>query len=103
MAARVFAERDDAPETALDRWTAGWWFSRPSPAALRRYQRRRFMTALLAHAEGLGDWDDSRLRQAARAAFAVTDEALRRQSWGLVIAGAVLVVVGIVARSKVRS
>lgn len=55
------------------------------------------------HVVGADDPSTTLVRQAARAAFAVTDEALRRQSWGLVLAGVVLVVVGIIARPKVRS
>jgi preprotein translocase subunit SecA len=70
LAVRAFAERTDAPETALDQWAAGWWLSRPSPAPLRARQRQRFMAAVDAHGKGLAHWDDARLRQAARAAAA---------------------------------
>jgi preprotein translocase subunit SecA len=70
LAARSFAEREEATETALDQWTAGWWLSRPSPPAWRARERRSFMRALEARSPGLAEWDDARLRDAARAAAA---------------------------------
>jgi hypothetical protein len=52
------------------------------------------------HVVGTDDPSTALVRQAARTAFTVTDEALRRQSWGLVIAGAVLTGVALVIRRR---
>ena len=54
------------------------------------------------HVVGTDDPSTTLVRQAARTAFRVTDEALRRQSWFLVAAGSVAVV-GVIAARLVRS
>ena len=68
LATRVFAERAEHAETALDRWTAGMLATWHVPAALRGRGRESVVRSVLAQAEELMQWDDARLRAAAREA-----------------------------------
>src|SRR5271165_1787804 len=68
LAARVFPERAEQADTALDRWTAGMLAALHVPKALRARGRGGVVRAVLEQASGLNDWDDGRLRRAAREA-----------------------------------
>ncbi|MFI4889022.1 MAG: hypothetical protein ACHQIL_00670 [Steroidobacterales bacterium] len=66
LAARVFPERAEQADTALDRWAAGMLAAVRVPAALRRRGRGGVVRAVLKQAQGLTEWDDARLLERAR-------------------------------------
>jgi len=68
LAARVFPERIDHAETALDRWTAGMLASLRAPTAVFRRGRGGLVRSVMTHAAELEGWEDARLRSAAREA-----------------------------------
>jgi preprotein translocase subunit SecA len=70
LAARVFPERAEQADTAFDRWTAGMLASVHVPKILRGRGRGSVVRAALEQAAELGEWDDRRLRAAAREAAA---------------------------------
>jgi preprotein translocase subunit SecA len=68
LAARVFPERADQADTAFDRWTAGVLSTLRMPKSLRGRGRGGVVRSVLKQARSLEDWDDRRLRAAAREA-----------------------------------
>jgi preprotein translocase subunit SecA len=72
LAQRIFAEREEDADTALDRWTAGLLWSLKMPAVLQRRSTERFLRAVLAQESQLKACDDARLRVLARETAAPT-------------------------------
>jgi preprotein translocase subunit SecA len=72
LAQRIFAEREEDADTALDRWTAGLLWSLNMPAALQRRSTERFLRAVLAQESQMTTCDDARLRVLARETAAPT-------------------------------
>jgi preprotein translocase subunit SecA len=70
LAARVFAERAEESDTALDRWIVGLLASRRAPAALRRRGRRALLQGILELQEEMRRADAAELRALARASVA---------------------------------
>lgn len=66
LAPRIFAERSDDPETALDRWVAGMLSSVRAPALLRRRAGFDFLRGVHALEEEVARCDSTRLCAMAR-------------------------------------
>ncbi|MCQ8182410.1 hypothetical protein NP603_14915 [Methylomonas sp. SURF-1] len=70
LAARIFPERADTADSALDRWVTGWWQGKLRTWYPRQRERIRFRDAVATAAERLQleRWDDDRLRRESRPA-----------------------------------
>jgi preprotein translocase subunit SecA len=68
LAPRVFPERAEQADTALDRWVAGMMSAVHLPSALRGHGRDAVVRAVLKQERGLKEWDDARLLGEAREA-----------------------------------
>ncbi len=68
LASRLFVERRDEGDSALDRWASGWWLSRPSPKRQAMRRQQRFVAQVVALGETLHGLSQTELLAQARAA-----------------------------------
>ncbi len=68
LASRLFVERRDEGDSALDRWASGWWLSRPISKARAMHRQQRFVAQVVALGETLHALPQAELVAQARAA-----------------------------------